>query len=186
MKKAAAFLLAALLLSGCTGKQKEMDQAIHLRTKLLAAGRCLFDADITADYGDRIHSFSLECEADGTGSVHFSVTKPASISGIEGIVDAESGKLTFGDTVLYFPLLADDQLSPVCAPWVLVKTLRAGYITSAGKDGSFSRIRIDDSYADDAMQLDIWLDESEIPVRADIAYKDRRILSVDVNNFRME
>lgn len=186
MKKAAAMMLAAILLTGCTGKNKEMEQAIQLRARLLAAKSCTFEAEICADYGDRLHTFSLECAADEKGSVQFSVSKPASISGITGIMDAESGKLTYGDTVLYFPLLADGQLSPVSAPWVLIKTLRSGFITSAGKDGKLSRISIDDSYAEDALHLDIWLDETELPIRADIAFKDRRILSVDVKNFRLD
>lgn len=38
-----------------------------------------------------------------------------------------------------------------------MKTLRSGYITSAGMDGGRLRLTIDDSYEDDALHLDIWL-----------------------------
>lgn len=185
MKKTAAILLAVLLLTGCSVKNKELERGIRLRTKLLSAAGCSFDADITADYGDKLHTFSMQCRTDGS-NVHFTVTKPESISGIEGIIDGTDGKLTFDETVLFFPLLADEQVTPVSAPWILVNTLRSGYITSAGADGALNRLSINDSYQDDALNLDIWLNAEDVPVRSEILYRGHKILSLDVKNFRME
>ena len=101
-------------------------------------------------------------------------------------MDGEDGTLTFDNVALHFPLLADNQVTPVSAPWLLVKTLRSGYITSAGGGKEFLRLSIDDSYADDALHLDIWLDNSNTPVKAEILFRERKILSLDVKNFRME
>lgn len=180
-----AVLLAAVLLAGCAGQNRELERGLKLRTQLLGGG-CTFDVDITADYGDNLHTFSLACQADNRGSVRFTVTKPDSISGIQGTVDGEDGALTFEDTALHFPLLADNQLTPVSAPWVLMKTLRGGYITSAGGEKELTRLCIDDSYDDDALHLDIWLDRQNSPVRAEIRYRERKILSLDVKNFTVE
>ena len=81
--------------------------------------------------------------------------------------------------------MAEDQLTPVSAPWILLRTLRGGYLTSAGMEEDQIRLTINDSYEDDALQLDIWLDEKELPVRAEIVYDQRRILSLDVKAFEI-
>ncbi len=153
-----------------------------LRAKLLGAG-VRFEAAVTADYGDEIYSFTMECQADAKGNVSFTVKEPDTIAGITGTADAAGGKLKFEGQVLAFPLMADDQFSPVAAPWVLMKTLRSGYLTSAGMDGEFLRVAIDDSYADDALHLDIWLDGEDIPVRAEVIWQGRRLLSIVVKGF---
>ena len=45
------------------------------------------------------------------------------------------------------------------------------------------RLSIDDSYEEDALHMDIWLNAENVPVRGEILYDDRRILSLDVKNF---
>lgn len=167
-------------------KSNQMERGITLRTALLGSSLCSFDMDITADYGDKLHVFSMSCQADGNGTVRFTVTAPESISGITGSVDGEKGTLRFGDTALYIPLLADNQVTPVCAPWLLIKTLRTGFITSAGAEQNMTRLSIDDRYEDDALHLDIWLEEGGSPVRAEVLYRERRILSMDVKNFTLQ
>ncbi len=184
MKRIIAVGLFLLFLCGCSVQQSELDPALKLRSKLQTAG-CRFDAEITADYGDKTYQFSLNCEADASGNVCFTILSPETISGITGKIDAEGGKLTFDETVLFFDMLADDQISPVSAPWVFLKTLRSGYLTSAGLEDGYLRLTIDDSYADDALQLDIWLGEGDVPVRCEILHDDRRILSLNVVNFQI-
>ena len=153
-----------------------------LRTRLLASDVC-FDADITADYGDEIYTFSMNCKADQQGNLTFTVTQPESIAGITGTVSAGGGKLTFDDQALSFALMADGQLTPVAAPWILLRTLRSGYLTSCGAEGEHLRLAIDDSYQEDALHLDIWLDKEDIPQRAEIVYDGKRILSLIVKSF---
>lgn len=183
MKKLALVLSLVILLSGCAGTNAALEQSVALRTKLLSAELVSFDLTVTADYGDSIQIFSLECQADTHGTVHFSVTAPASISGIQGSVTGEKGALEFENTALYFPLLADDQVTPVSAPWLLMQALRNGYITSAGTDGEKAIVSIDDRYDDDALHLDIWLDKEDRPCKAEVVYRERKILSLDVKNF---
>ena len=182
MKKALSLLLTVLLLTGCSETPKEMDRALALRTKLLQTSSCSFDAEITADYGDKLYTFGMACTADAKGNVTFQVTAPESISGITGQITREGGTLTFDDTALQFNLLADDQLSPVSAPWVLMKALRGGYMTSAGMEDGLLRLSVNDSYDDDALNLDVWLDSEDIPEKADICYDGKRILSIRVEN----
>ena len=67
-----------------------------------------------------------------------------------------------------------------------MKTLRAGFITSAGSEEKMTRLSIDDRYEDDALHLDVWLEESGTPVKAEVLYRERRILSMDVKNFTLQ
>lgn len=183
MKIAIAVILLSLLM-GCKGEDENLNRAMALRAELLAHG-CSFDAEITADYGDKLHTFTLACEGDLLGNLGFSVKAPETIEGISGTIAADGGKLKFEDTVLVFPLLADEQVTPISAPWLLLKTLQGGYLTSAGMDGEYLRLTINDSYEEDALQLDIWLDSENHPIRADILYDGRRILALSVINFQI-
>lgn len=185
MKKVGILLILLFFLTGCTDASEEIERGMVLRDKLLSS-QCSFDADITTDYGDTIHQFSMSCQGDIQGNLTFSVTQPETISGITGTVSDTGGKLTFDDAALQFALMADDQITPVTAPWIFLKTLRSGYLTSAGMEGALLRLSIDDSYEDDALHLDIWLDESNTPVRTEILYDNRRILSIDVKNFSIQ
>lgn len=173
-----------LLLTGCGKHDEELDRAMALRAKLLTAS-VSFDAEITADYGDEVHTFSVYCEGDNQGNLGFRVTAPETIADISGRCDAGEGKLTFRDTVLAFPLLAEDQLSPVSAPWIFYMTLRGGYLTAAGMEEDLLRLTIDDSYDDDALTVDIWLDAADTPIRAEILYDGRRILTLTIENFQI-
>ena len=143
---------------------------------------CRFRATVSADYGEMIQTFVMDCETDKQGNVEFLVAAPESISGITGRLTAESGFLTFDGEVLAFELLADGQLSPVSAPWVLVSTLRGGYLRSAADTEQGLHLTIDDSFADEPLQVDIWL-EGDVPAGAEILWQGRRILTLRVENF---
>ena len=173
-----------LLLTGCGKHDEELDRAMALRAKLLTAS-VTFEAEITADYGDEVHTFSVYCEGDNQGNLGFRVTAPETIADISGRIEAGEGNLTFQDTVLAFPLLAEDQLSPVSAPWIFYMTLRGGYLTAAGMEEDLLRVTIDDSYDDDALTVDIWLDAADTPIRAEILYDGRRILTLTIENFQI-
>lgn len=185
MKKLWMIGILFLFLTGCSEDSQDMQRGLSLRSKLLHADGCSFLADITADYGDKLHSFSLNCQADPEGSVSFSVLSPESIADISGEISKESGKLTFEGTALYFDKMADGQISPVSAPWIFLETLRSGYLTSAGREDPFLRLTIDDRYEEDPLTLDIWLNEQDIPVHCEILYDGKRILSLAVRDFQI-
>ena len=178
-------VLVAVMLTGCGVHNDELDQAMELRSQLLAAQGCGFDAVVTADYSDKTYTFTVAYQSDREGNVSFTVKEPDTIAGITGTISAEGGKLTFDDKALAFELLADGQVTPVSAGYLLVKTLRGGYVKGCGSDGDETRLLIDDSYQADALHLDIRLGQGNLPVSAEILYKDRRFLSLEVKDFRL-
>lgn len=161
-----------------------MNRVLSLRSSLNAGG-CSFEARITADYGDAIHQFSMACTFDPGGTLRFRVLSPETIADITGEVSAGGGKLTFDDTLLAFELLADGQFSPVSGPWVIMQALVGGYITSCGMDDGKLRATIRDTYAEDALTADIWMDENNYPVYGEIYWDNRRILTMEIINFAL-
>ena len=184
MKKGLALVVVVLCLCGCSA-ESEMEQAMRFRDMLLSGNGCSFTAHITADYGDELQEFTLVCTGDNQGNLKFSVTEPESISGITGSASEAGGALTFDDTALHFDLMAEDTLSPVSAPWIFLKTLRSGYIVSACYEEELLHLSIDDSFEDDALRLDIWLEGGNTPVRGEILHDGMRILTLDVTKFQI-
>ena len=185
MKRLFVVFMVLSILGGCGFGQEALDGALLFREKLLQAEKCEFTCDISADYGDEIHTFTLVCATDRDGDVMFSVLEPKSISEISGRISALGGSLTFDDAVLGFPLLADNTLSPVSAPWILINSLRNGYMVSCGKEADGMRLRVNDSYEDDALVLDICFDAYMTPRYAEIFWSGRRILTVNIEKFEM-
>ena len=144
---------------------------------------CSFTAEVTADFGDNLYSFSIGCTSDTDGSLKFIVLSPETIASMSGHISAGKGYLTFDEEVLAFPLLAEGELSPVSAPWVFVKALRSGYISAGGKEGDRTRITLYDSSEEDALQLELWLDSQGIPMEVEICWQGRKVLSMHVKDF---
>ncbi len=182
MKRIIIVLCALFLLTGCSNGNQQLDRAINLRSKLLSK-EVTFDAEITADYGDKTYTFTMKCSIDTQGDMTFQVIEPEVISGITGKVSATGGKLTFDDVALGFDLMADEQLSPVSGPYVLMKSLRSGYLTSCSQEADHLRVSVDDSYRDDALHLDVWLNSEDVPIRGEILWEGRRLLTINVKNF---
>ena len=184
MKKMICVILILLLFCGCTQQQKDLDRGIQLRSQWLAK-TISFDAKITADYGDVSYTFSMACVADPSGNLSFTVTEPETLSGISGNLSENGGKLSFDGAALGFELMADDQITPVSAPWVLVKSLRSGYLSSVCNEGDLLRLSIDDSYEEDALHLEIWLNRDDQVQNAEIYWQGRRLLTLSVSNFQI-
>ena len=174
--------LILLALTGCKAENDCLQQGIALRDKLTSQ-KCSFTAKIVADYEDKTYSFAMGCSTDADGNLSFIVKEPQTIAGIAGNLTGSSGYLTFDDTALAFPLLADGEVSPVSGPWLLINTLRSGYLAAAGEEGSSIRLTLHDSYEADSLLVDVWLDENSVPQRAEILWQGRRVLSLHIEDF---
>jgi outer membrane lipoprotein-sorting protein len=185
MKKLWCLVILAVLLMGCSQENHLLDRAMNLRAEMIS--RCgSFDAEVTADYGSKTIRFRLDCSFDKDGNLQFKVKEPLTLAGITGKLTAAGGKLTFDQTAMAMDTMADDQLSPVSAPWLLVKTLRNGYLTSCNEEDGGLRVAIEDNYGPDALHLDVWLDSNDLPRSAEIYWQGRRLLTVNVSNFVLE
>ena len=182
MKRYLAICIILVMLCGCAQNGKPIDRAMSLRQSVLMGNGCSFLVMLTADYQDICYEFTMKCDADGQGNVHFEVTSPDSINGIKGRISEGSGQLTFDDQALLFSMMADGQISPVCGPWIFLKALRNGYIDSCAQDDDGLLIRFSDTIADNVVRINV-LTSDNIPVFAEIIYDEKRILSMQIENF---
>lgn len=183
MKFFATLVLILSTLCGCTAKGDTLEQATDLRKQLLAADGCTFQASITADYEDKVHTFQMDCSMDSTGRLDFTVTAPETISGITGYISHNGANLTFEEKILAFPMLADGQISPVYSPWLFMNSLRGGYLSGCSEEPDGLCIYIDDSFCDNPLKIEVTTDHNTIPTYAELIWQNRRILSLDIQNF---
>ena len=181
-RRLAAILCVLLMLSGCKGSGDSLGRAMALRNKILHEDGCSFVATVTADYGEQIYVFKMDCKTDRQGNLTFTVAEPATIAGITGKIDGTGGAITFDDKVLAFQTIADGLVTPVTAPWLFMKTLRGGYLKDAAETEQGFEMSIDDSYAEESLQLRIRT-AGEVPASAEIFWQSRRILTITVENF---
>ena len=66
---------------------------------------------------------------------------------------------------------------------ILMKTLLGGYLTAAAEEDDLLHLTIHESYEEDALQMEIWLNEADVPVQGEIVYDGRRILTMKFENF---
>ena len=173
------FLLSACV-SACGNRVDDLAPMMQLRQDLAKADGCSFLAEITADYGDRIYNFTLKCTTNATGDAYFEVMKPESIAGISGRVSPIGGKLEFDDQVLLFSGLTQGQITPVIAPWLMIKAITGGYISAVNND---MVVTINDTFSGDELLTLLTLQENARPSYCELFYKNRRILSLHISDF---
>ena len=183
MKRCFSIILVVVLLFGCRNDSALVDKVVSLRNRVLSSSSCSFVADVTVDYGDSVYSFSASCCLDSENNMEITILEPASIAGIKGKISAESRKLTFDEQVLVFETVANGQITPVCASWLLMKALRGGYISMCSSEDTGIFVCIDDSYKDANFGLDLRLDNQNLPASAEIIWEGKRIVSMTINDF---
>ena len=180
MKRILPLFLVFLL--GCSGPDPAMEAAMDLRSRCLASPGVRFRAEIRADYITGFEEFTLDCETSPDGAVSFRVASPEEIADICGTVRQDEGTVEFDGAVLAYPLMAQGRLSPLGGPWVVMKAIRSGCIIAAGQEGELTRITIDDSYADNALTVDVWLRDGQV-VQAEVAWEGLRCLVMTFDDF---
>ena len=159
-----------------------MDRAIAFRGRLISGGGCSFRAQITADYGQEVQHFALECEADEDGQISFSVIEPSTVEGITGVVQGDEGTITYDGLQLVFPLMVYGQISPVSAPALLASSWVKEFILSAGMDGNIYRASYEKKINDKVILIDTYF-EKDIPISADLCYNGYTVMHMNITNF---
>ncbi len=174
---------AMLMIAGCSSKKDGQNDMLKLR-EVISGKEYAFLAIIHADFGDNTYDFKLDCQFDTAGSMTFSIVSPDTISGITGKIHSSGGELTFDDKAVAFHLLADGNISPVCAPWLAMRGVRSGFISSWGSEQDGKVFTIDDTFEDLNVSFRVLVARDLQIKSVEIYWEDRCILSIAVENFR--
>ncbi len=170
-----------LTLTGCRSGDRNLSDALNFRTKLLGSNGCTFTCHVDADYGDGVHSFSMDCDFEGE-SCSFTITAPDSIRGISAKVEDDGSELSFEDLRLEYGTLANGYVAPLTAPWIIASAWTEGYIDHAGRDGEDYVLVIRKGYDKEELTVISWLRHG-VPVHAEVLYQGEKVLTVKIENF---
>lgn len=177
-------MLTCLIIAGCQKEETTMQTALDFRTELLSAGGCHFLCDVQADYGEKVYSFSLDCEYDGEDA-RLTVLQPENISGISATVHGEDATVEFDGISLQFGELAKGKVAPLSIPWLLGSAWTKDYISYSGQDGEHVRLTCLKGYDDNEITIDTWLSDG-IPVNVEVSYDGQRVLSATIREFSFQ
>ena len=159
-------VLSLLLFTACSGEQDPQERVLELRERFLNSTQ-RFAAALTADYGDRVHHFTLRFDSEA-GTLE--VLAPELIAGIVIEVSESGTVLHFEGAELNTGPLTEDGLSPLAALPTIVFQWKEGHITRAHYE-TFGGIRCIVMTTDisDTVRHMTWFDaETSIPVKAEI------------------
>lgn len=185
MRRSIAVILLLTLLCACGGKEKNTpEEAIAFRAALVEAGGCTFRGEITADFGDSVTTFTVDCAAGADGTVQLTLVQPEELSGIAATVTDDGGTVTYDGLILEFGLLAEGNLIPAAAPAVVVACWRGEYISCAGTEDEYYRVTYEKGYDEKCLIVDTFF-QNGLPIYAEICYNNRTVLKLAVSEFTL-
>lgn len=186
MRRITAMGLAVLtvLLCACASERSAVSPAIAFRAELVQAGGCSFQAEITADFGDTVQSFSMDCSSDSEGRTELTVTAPETIAGITATVSDSGGTITYDGMAVDFGLLANGNVIPAAAPALVTACWTGEYIASGGDEDGRYRATYEKNFDEKRLLVDTWF-ENGVPICAEICYNQQRILKLTISDFTM-
>lgn len=181
------FISFILSLSACSVPVSPEQNMQKIRKFLYSYKSINLTADITADYGDKIFTYSVKYSGSDEDGV-IEITAPDSIAGLHINVSSEDGiKLEYDGAVLDTGKLYEDGLSPVDAIPVLLSQWEQGYISECSSerhDGincTAATIIVSDS-----VFIRTWFDcDSYLPLYAEISNNGFVIIKCNFKNISM-
>lgn len=184
--------LALSLAFGCVGcgpgQSKEEQSVQELRTLYRTLSAVQAEGTVTADYEDKVYTYSVDIQGNGTEG-RMTVTEPEAISGTvvawsDGALELEVDAVTFETGPL-----SDSGFSPADAVPALLQTCADGVLLSCAEEelaGEPVLYAAFQSPSDGSCTVDGWFDREDYGLRrAEIAEDGRVVISMSFSTFQM-
>lgn len=132
---ALTILLIPVLLTACGGQNgAKSDEADAVRARFTEKTACSMQAEVTADYGDKVYEYTLKYSRaeDGTGTIE--VLAPSEVAGIKATVREESLALEYDGASLETGKLSGDGLTPMDALPSMLRSWREAAVSQTGQE----------------------------------------------------
>lgn len=187
-------LMMTLLLSACGGAGEQsgpQEQALAIRGEYLAADGCTAKLKVTADYGQRVYTYTVDVTvADGESVL--TVTAPEELAGITARLTDGDSQLEYDGAVLETGPLSSDGLTPLSAVPALLDSARSGFIDSCTQErlGERDTLRVlcrdPELPAGQGRETTLWFDAAtRALVRGEIALDGYRVILCEFEEFAM-
>lgn len=178
-------VMAVLLCVGCSQEEKLLEEAIDFRAQLVQAGGCSFQSQVTADFGDNVEEFTLDCQGDTEGTLHMTVLEPEVLSGITAEVSDGGGKITYDGLSVDFGLVAQGNVSPAAAGGLVLDAWLNGYISAAGQEDEFYRVTYKKDFEEKQVVVETYF-KNGLPNYAEVCYNNQGVLKLHFTEFHLD
>lgn len=183
--KTAVPMMLLLLLCACGAAKESAQTPVSFRTALTSAGQCNFTLELTADYGDYIREFTLQCSGDVDGDTSLTVMAPEIAQGVTATVSGEDAAVSYSDTVLAVENFESRAISPMAAPYLLTKAWSEGYIESCGVDGDWEQVHYLLGYGGKQLEI-VTCFAGQEPQWAEISDGENILISCEISEFTLQ
>lgn len=186
-------LMMTLVLTACGGGKGDAarELALTIRTAYVSAGGCTGRLELTADYGQRVYTYTVDLTVSGEETV-LTLTAPEEVAGVTARVRGTDSWLEFDGTVLETGPLSDDGLSPLSAVPVLLDSARSGFMDSCTLEqlGERETLRVlcrdPGKQPGEGRQAVLWFDpDSGVLIRGEILMDGYRVITCECLEFTL-
>lgn len=190
MNKRLLFLpMMLLLLTGCGGGQENENgaeaQAVAIRGEYMAMTSYSLQAQVNADYGQRVYDFTLSVTWDGEETT-VAIREPEMLAGVTARITGEEGTLEYEDLSLETGFLDEDGLSPLSALPALMEAARSQYIDRCTLTDGMLEVHCADpeQKPGTGREVTLWFDSQTHALTAgEISQDGRRVIACEVTEF---
>jgi len=164
------------MLTACSSEQDPQERVLELRERFQTTTQH-FSAELTADYGDRVHRFTLRFDSSAST---LEVLAPELIAGVVIEVSEHGTVLHFEGAELNTGPLTEDGLSPLAALPMIVHEWKEGIITGAHYE-TFHGIRavVMTTAISDTVHHMTWFNaETGIPIKAEMLENGFAVITI--------
>lgn len=190
MKKRLLFLpMMLLLLTGCGGGQEQENGAealaVAIRGEYMAMTSYSLQAQVNADYGQRVYDFTLSVTWDGEETA-VTIREPEMLSGVTARITGDEGILEYEDLSLETGFLDEDGLSPVSALPALMEAARSQYIDRCTLTDNILEVHCADPEEKPGTGREIVLQfdaQTHALIGGEISQDGRRVIACEITEF---
>lgn len=190
MKKRLLFLpMMLLLLTSCGGGQEGETGAealaVAIRGEYMAMTSYSLQAQVNADYGQRVYDFTLSVTWDGEETAVV-IREPEMLAGVTARITEDEGTLEYDDLSLETGFLDEDGLSPVSALPALMEAARSQYIDRCTLTDNILEVHCADpeQKPGTGREVTLWFDaQTHALTGGEISQDGRRVIACEIAEF---
>ena len=173
-------MILPLLFCGCgNGEELAFEE---LRQELQNADILSFTADVRAEYEDSTAEFKLAFSMQGD-EYTVEILEPELVAGIKARVKSGDTHLEYDGAILDIGKLTDRGLCPMSALPYLTDAMKNAYTDMAWTESGLLTVHLVPS---DDMSVTVWIDENNEPVNAEITYKEKTVVFIEIDDWEMD
>lgn len=187
-------LVGLCLLPGCRGEADGGAEklALDIRAGLIAMTGLTGRAEVTADYGERAYSFTLDIAYDSTEGGILTVVEPELIAGLTARVQSGAVSIEYDGASLETGQLSGSGASPIEALPLILQQARSGYLAESVFETVDETETLRVTYTDApaqagaGTQVIVWFDKAScVPLKAEIYSDGNRVIACTFGGIEM-